>query len=77
VEGGGFQVEPPGTAPTAAQVLVIRRTTRAAGRAMLKLRIQGQDQDLLVPLAYLPASPAVKSSARARPGAAGPRRASG
>ena len=66
VEGGGFQVE--GLAPGAAgaRVLTIRRTTHEAARAMLRLRFQGQDRDLRVPLAYLPATPAVRSSAQAR-----------
>jgi hypothetical protein len=55
VEGAGFQVESAPDSGAAAQTLTIRRTAQAEARATLVLRFEGEDGELSVPLAFLPA----------------------
>jgi len=53
LEGDGFQQGPLPSAPAAEQALAIRRTASAACRAMLVLRVEGEEAPLRVPVAYL------------------------
>ena len=56
--GDGFEVAELPVAAAPEQILTLRRTARAATRAMLVLRLSGVAEPLRVPVAYLPSQPA-------------------
>jgi hypothetical protein len=57
LRGDGFQLGPLPEAAAPEQTLGVRRTAKAACRAMLVLMCSGQDEPLLIPVAYVPDRP--------------------